>query len=218
MTKKYDHIFTRVYITGYGRSGSSALDKLISENFNLIGLGEVKHLGKIKYRGNHCACGQDLHLCDFWRNSPTYWSLDFIEYVSSRGYAGVVDSSKSTIDSRKHLRKAIVCPHSRFIEIRRPYHQIIRSVWRQTNNGFYADNIILKISRVLRSSINILWTRLIYYFQIRHQKSLLIRQYELLNDPKKVIDQVSSFINMPVEKNVSGCHQVAGNRLFHVRS
>lgn len=61
------HLPCIIYIAGYGRSGSTVLDILLSNHQKIIGLGEVtsEPLGlEIK---DVCSCGKTLDRCDFYR-------------------------------------------------------------------------------------------------------------------------------------------------------
>jgi len=214
MTNLPKHRFIRIYITGYGRSGSSALDKLISANFNFVGLGEVKYLHNSTFQGNRCSCGISVTNCHFWKHSPDYWSFHFKKYIILKNLIGVVDSSKTTFDSINHFRKALNDPDTKFIEIQRPYVKVMKSIWRGANNKSHTDYIHIKILRVTRASVNLLWTRLLYLIILR-RKSLFVSQKTLRENPKEVVKKISYYLNVPLDRDEQIEHQVAGNRLFH---
>jgi hypothetical protein len=56
-----------VYIAGYGRSGSTLLERILSSNQKMFGVGELFHLLRlINGKNNFCSCGNEIHQCDFW--------------------------------------------------------------------------------------------------------------------------------------------------------
>lgn len=56
------------FIGGFGRSGSTLLERIIAELPGVCALGEVLHMWERGVRDNElCACGQHFHDCPFWR-------------------------------------------------------------------------------------------------------------------------------------------------------
>ena len=56
------------FIGGFGRSGSTLLERIIAELPGVCALGEVVHMWERGVRDNElCACGQHFHDCPFWR-------------------------------------------------------------------------------------------------------------------------------------------------------
>jgi hypothetical protein len=56
-----------VYIAGYGRSGSTILDLLLSNTDEAFGVGELTNLHKSGWINNEfCSCGNRANDCDFW--------------------------------------------------------------------------------------------------------------------------------------------------------
>jgi len=56
-----------IYIAGYGRSGSTALDTLLGNHPTVFGAGELTHLFDGWRAGRACACGAAYPDCPFWR-------------------------------------------------------------------------------------------------------------------------------------------------------
>ena len=95
-----------VYIGGYGRSGSTLLEYLLTSNPSLVACGEVeRHLRRFGRR-KICTCGRRAKKCSVWGNFQhrsgrlKNWdhkqlTLAMLEYVSS-DYAVMVDSSKTS--------------------------------------------------------------------------------------------------------------------------
>lgn len=58
---------TVLYIGGWGRSGSTLLERVLSQAAGTLALGEVVHLWERGVRLNQlCACGTAFHDCPFW--------------------------------------------------------------------------------------------------------------------------------------------------------
>ena len=58
-----------VYITGYGRSGSTLLETLISQSRDVFGAGEITWLFRYFRTGEmKCSCGSRLDECEFWND------------------------------------------------------------------------------------------------------------------------------------------------------
>lgn len=56
------------FIGGFGRSGSTLLERIVAELPGVCALGEVLHLWQRGVRDNElCACGEAFHSCPFWR-------------------------------------------------------------------------------------------------------------------------------------------------------
>jgi hypothetical protein len=94
-----------VYIGGYGRSGSTLLEYLLTAHPGVVGCGEVeRHLRRLGKR-KICTCGQRMKRCPVW-GAFQHWSgklegrdheqlsLALLEHVSGQ-YAIMVDSSKT---------------------------------------------------------------------------------------------------------------------------
>ena len=56
-----------IYIAGYGRSGSTLLERVLNCNKKLFALGEITNLlSLINDKDSLCSCGKHLYQCDFW--------------------------------------------------------------------------------------------------------------------------------------------------------
>lgn len=64
-----------VYIAGWGRSGSTLLDRLLGLNPGFVSVGEIKFLWRRGLLENRpCGCGEPLRSCNFWREVLTTFS------------------------------------------------------------------------------------------------------------------------------------------------
>ena len=59
-----------LFIGGWGRSGSTMVERLLGELDDVVALGEVVHLWKRGLELNErCACGERFHDCGFWQRT-----------------------------------------------------------------------------------------------------------------------------------------------------
>jgi hypothetical protein len=92
-----------VYIGGYGRSGSTLLERLLARNANIVACGEVVRHAHPTYfkRKRMCTCGLSASDCPVWSSfesdpaSHVPLTMALLSHVSPR-YAAMVDSSKTT--------------------------------------------------------------------------------------------------------------------------
>lgn len=58
---------TIIYIAGYGRSGSTLLERVLASHDRVSGLGELaSFLDLLDSEASFCSCGELLHECEFW--------------------------------------------------------------------------------------------------------------------------------------------------------
>lgn len=56
-----------IYIAGYGRSGSTLLERLLAAGTGIFGAGELHYVPrKMQDRSSRCGCGNPLSSCRFW--------------------------------------------------------------------------------------------------------------------------------------------------------
>src|SRR5690625_654505 len=55
-----------IYISGYGRSGSTILEMSLSQHFYAFGCGELCNLFQSLIHNEHCECGEPIEICSFW--------------------------------------------------------------------------------------------------------------------------------------------------------
>jgi len=94
-----------VYIGGYGHSGSTLLEYLMTGCPDLVGCGEVVNARRGEASARTCSCGQPTAQCPVWRfiSDPalemTHWShgaldMRLLDQVAAN-YAAMVDSTKT---------------------------------------------------------------------------------------------------------------------------
>lgn len=59
---------TVVYIMGYGRSGSTILDILLSQHGEVVGAGELSQVYRCLMDNEKCACNAPIRQCTFWKD------------------------------------------------------------------------------------------------------------------------------------------------------
>lgn len=58
---------TIIYIAGYGRSGSTLLERILSSHKKIFGTGELTNfLNMIDSEDSFCSCGKKVQECEFW--------------------------------------------------------------------------------------------------------------------------------------------------------
>lgn len=93
-----------VYIGGYGRSGTTLLEYLLTESPGVVACGEIaRHLQRFGSRKT-CTCGRALKDCPVWGTfdhrtgkltKPEHETLALALLASLSGYTAMVDSSKT---------------------------------------------------------------------------------------------------------------------------
>jgi hypothetical protein len=69
-----------IYITGYGRSGSTILDILLGQHEEIFGMGELSTMCRHVWLNNeYCACGARIQACAVWASVMSDWLSNGIE-------------------------------------------------------------------------------------------------------------------------------------------
>jgi len=99
-----------IYIMGTGRSGTTILDVIISNNTGIIGAGEVTHMINSEILSSEiCACGKHVTQCDAWGKVCEEFTLE--ELKDSKALVRSIEAHSSfflvalnLIDKRKLAR------------------------------------------------------------------------------------------------------------------
>ena len=94
-----------IYIGGYGRSGSTLLEYLLTAHPEVVACGEIERHLRVFTRRRACTCGESVRHCQVWGEfqhksgrleglDHTQLSLQVLDHIS-RQYAVMVDSSKT---------------------------------------------------------------------------------------------------------------------------
>lgn len=66
-----------IYVTGYGRSGSTILDIALAQHPDVFGAGEISAMCRHVWRENeYCACGERIKDCAVWAPIMKRWASD----------------------------------------------------------------------------------------------------------------------------------------------
>ena len=87
-----------VYIAGAGRSGSTFLSQLLSQNPDCMNVGQIRHLAMSYGRKRLCSCGKALPDC-------TYWGKVAAGLVEKYG-PQAIDALKTGFDNFQHASDA----------------------------------------------------------------------------------------------------------------
>ncbi len=61
------HRVKLLYIGGYGRSGSTLLERILGQVPGIVAVGEMRHIWNRSFRDNQlCSCGTPFDECNFW--------------------------------------------------------------------------------------------------------------------------------------------------------
>jgi hypothetical protein len=218
-----------IYIGGYGRSGSTLLERLLTADANVVACGEVaRHLQRLKSTKT-CSCGRRMKLCPVWspfrnkRDSLKDWdhrrlTLAMLNHVSPN-FSVMVDSSKTAWGSalmpfrlRQDLRGDFLLIHL----VRDPRGvcwSTIRTLRRRKKRG-------RELGRCLRTIFGWMFANLACEaFGLIHPKQYLRLRYEdVVGAPQRALAPVFGKVALePSSLASSGeCdnrHQLHGNRM-----
>ena len=69
---------TIIYIAGYGRSGSTLLERILSSHEKIFGGGELSYFPDlITGKDSFCSCGKAVQKCEFWADVAKQFDNDF---------------------------------------------------------------------------------------------------------------------------------------------
>ncbi len=81
-----------IYIAGYGRSGSTLLERVLAAHPEIDGLGEVEHLSRAEdFHAASCGCGRPLAECELWGPVISALEADF-DFERVRGIQDAADA------------------------------------------------------------------------------------------------------------------------------
>jgi len=129
-----------VFIAGYGRSGSTLLDRVLGHALGACSTGELRHIWERGYKENQlCGCGEKFHSCTFWQTILADWKdLSSINDIDS------IISLKNQVD---RMRKV---PALLFSSLQSPkykksyllYSQALMSLYQTIQHHSHSETII----------------------------------------------------------------------------
>lgn len=116
-----------VYIGGYGRSGSTIVEKYIAENWHVRSLGEVYNL---QFGNSKCSCGTSVFECNLWPSNLTEYN-----FYQNRMYTfkSLLFESIFGLIFRKNSFSDLVSDISKFQEHFGIVSDSSKSTWRTAN-------------------------------------------------------------------------------------
>jgi hypothetical protein len=230
-----------VYIGGYGHSGSTLLEYLLTASPDLAGCGEVvscvRHGLKTRttFKNKTCSCGQKAKSCPVWSgvfapgDSSAAWTHErlvqaLLRHLDSR-FAGMVDSSKTAWGSSSspfRFRRAMG-PDFHLIHLVRDPRAVFWSVLKQKNKraGRLGEtpvpHSLLAVSTMAGWIAANLSCEL--FGRLYPDAYMRIRYEDLARSPAEVVQaicaQLSPDISWSAEKIGSGDnrHQLYGNKM-----
>lgn len=115
------------YVAGYGRSGSTLLDIILSNQKDVISLGAIDNIWNWMDKDNKCACGASLKECEFWSEIliETEKRLSF-KYSNKEKYK--LCKSFESIFGIKYLifSKFYSDKFSKYIELQKTFLKVIK--------------------------------------------------------------------------------------------
>jgi len=128
-------------IAGAGRSGSTFLSQLLSQNDDCQNVGQIRHLPMSMHKGWQCSCGEALPLCRYWgqvaaQMVKAHGSTAMEELRD--GFAAFQKTSNQTSNwSDTSVRRAISDAHPRFLEL---LTSLYRFASTEANNRVLIDS------------------------------------------------------------------------------
>jgi hypothetical protein len=217
-----------IYIGGYGRSGSTLLEYLLTASPKIVACGEVSSaLRTPAKKAKKCTCGRPVSACPVWsrfqeqrRNAWTHQDLTLalLEQVKSE-YQILVDSSKTAWGSilmpfklRRRLKERLRLIHI----VRDPravcWSAIKRAKWKEGNEPSFLRSVWVVLSW---SVANLSCEAFGLFYR---QQYLRLRYEDLTRHPRQTITgllRVSSPDHLRFD-NPGICanrHQLHGNRI-----
>jgi hypothetical protein len=220
-----------IYIGGYGRSGSTLLEALLTADRNVVACGEVaRHLRRVK-ANKTCTCGRPIKHCPVWSpfrhegGSLKGWdhrrlTLALLDHVS-RNFLVMGDSSKTAWGSglmpfrlRRKLGREFLLIHL----VRDP-RAVCWSTIRALRRGKKTGG---ELARCLQTVFG--WTSAniaCEVFGLLHPKNYVRLRYEdLVRAPRRVLAPIFGRVALePASLNQwvpsDNRHQLHGNRMRH---
>lgn len=218
-----------IYIGGYGRSGSTLLEGLLTADPNVVACGEVgRHLRKVK-SNKTCTCARRIKHCPVWRpfrhkrGSLNDWdhrrlTLALLDHISTN-FLVMVDSSKTAWGSelmpfrlRRNLGRDFLLVHL-VRDPRAVCWSTIRSLRGRKTPGS-------ELARYFRTVLGWLAANLACeVFGLLHPKRYMrIRYEDLVGAPRTVLGSIFGRVALePASLDHLGAsenrHQLHGNKM-----
>ncbi|MBM7622982.1 sulfotransferase [Sporohalobacter salinus] len=232
---------TIIYIAGYGRSGSTLLERVLSSNKKLFGLGELTNfLDLIEEKKSYCSCGEELKKCSFWSNiidkiiRQRNYNNNFNQNIFSFIFEEIPNDVEYVIDSSKTARTNYFRP-IKLLKTTDFDVKIIHLV--RDGRGCMWSNLKgsnRKMEKGLDPKLPFAAFRTIigwplanisaHLFQLfsTEENYYRVRYEDFVETPGKVLEKIGKFLNvnfdqqikmLKKQKDIPVGHQLSGNRL-----
>jgi hypothetical protein len=104
--KENDKPVQLVYVSGYGRSGSTLLDTVLGNHSRVFGAGELTWLFRRALNGSLCSCGAPVNRCEFWRAVLEQVFAE-LPQCDCRQAAAVTLNAESLFSPRKNVQRYV---------------------------------------------------------------------------------------------------------------
>lgn len=181
-----------LYIGGFGRSGSTLLERVLGQIPGVVAVGEVVHLIERGLLGNeNCGCGRPFHECPFWsdvgakafggwdRMSGTSW-LELKQRVDRNRFIPLMIAPllpRYRADLAQHCER-LTCLYEAIAEVSRA--EVIIDSSKQASTAFLlrrVQGIRLRVLHLVRDSRGVAysWTKAVTRPEIQDRITLMPR-------------------------------------------
>ncbi|MBR9863784.1 MAG: sulfotransferase [Rhodobacteraceae bacterium] len=203
-----------VFIAGAGRSGSTFLSQLLSQNEDCQNVGQIRHLAASMNKNWQCSCGQTLPLCGYWGKvadcMAQHHGSSAMEELRD-GFAAFQKASNEIKDwSDAAARSDIRAAHAGFLEL---LVSLYRFASAEAQNRVLIDsskipNLALALQLTGEIELHILNL-------VRDPRAVVVSWSKLVNKPE-VLRQRARNWNKRV-KRMQELEQLAGNAYLQLK-
>jgi len=129
-------------INGYSRSGSTILEKVLSNHLNSIAVGELNFIWSRGFlRNDSCSCGKNFRECDFWGKIYNHYKKNKINIKK-------IENNRKKIDRNRFflLYEVFKIKNNKYIKSKNDYKKDIKYLINLINN-YSKKKIIIDSSK-----------------------------------------------------------------------
>jgi len=217
-----------IYITGYGRSGSTILELALTDHIDKsMGLGEVRYVHDVEHSHKHCSCGSMRSNCRVWGNKSLDATIGnfnaelnriFVVTGNVRNYMDkvfadlhelngdsidvVIDSSKNTYGALLRPLKLLLCSNDVYvIYIKRRLRGVVSSLVKGRNK-----HLILNVDEsvgyysVMKSIFHYFICNTVNAFLLMHPRVVYLSYEKFVSLYEKELPRVIQFSGLEMSK------------------
>jgi len=233
-----------LYIAGYGRSGSSVLALLLSQDPDIVSLGEVGAFYRAVQENATCTCGALIEDCTFWGplaksvrvNSDSPNKSESREVALRRvvdyawecsGASILIDSSKTAWFNGRRPLQLIACGYDvRVLHLVRDLRGVMRSMKAGRNSAI--ESGLVEPAAIVRTLWSVIgWTvanaAATFYGLLAKRKYRLLTYKTVIQKPEAALKVIGGLIERDLTglTNISlgqvpmrSAHEIRGNRVL----